>query len=572
MKQSQAGTTDSYFQNYAMSLFKVENRKIGDAEVLAFARRLQDTPTAEHILFESNELGAISDASAQVLAEVLSRNRRLNCFTFKNNRVVDNTGVRLLEKIFQMNTNLKAIFIEDNFTFFADGSLDELSGEPRPFWHKGIGAMGMQVLLDVCQRNTSLRRLHLRGNRFGDVGVRALADALRENTKLQDLDLSDNSIGSEGVKALSSAFRNNYALTKLCLNENEIDDEDRNLRALLLLRNTGVREVKEKLKAFIIQENSDSRTLKNISTQCEALRKFVKEESLPPTHYFSELHRLSSAILSLQQAASFKSSVLDEIKCYENVLSLLIQSFDHPGLQRKAHNRLKDCLVQLLRLTADYADKRAAYATLLAYHLRHNRQDLAFGIAMNALDPKIDIAPSLEKFMIFDDLVIIAKKVLKALEEKQKTADASQSDSEQKEIEILAAIITQGNYHHAAVTALLSLPSFIKELDVENIKILYLLEACLIDPSREDAMNYSLGLEQDPKILFEYLTGVAEQHAVEIQKPDRFKEILDEAKRVAVPNLNLEEKTDSPMRGVGIFDRAASSSANSNSFSVPRPR
>ena len=596
-----------YFRNNKIN-------EISDASAQALADALRENAGLKFLELSDNE---IDITGVQVLADVLREKIDLGTLVLCGNSRNDaSLGMpmqatigRILADTLQQSTSLRELNLSGSA--LSDASVEALAG--------------------ALQQSTSLRELDLSRSVFGDVGVKALADGLRKNTKLRVLKLDDNSISSEGVESLVSALQQNYVLTTLSLEGNEsytnsylkcaqryeeqilrlddyssmraedlesrlntlqqtmplLDGNERSyldfIRKLeirasldqLLARNRKIAEVKKKLKAFIEGSSIDNQVLDDIPRQYEALENFIKEEKLSVTHYFSELYRLSSAVLSLYQVVSSESSV-DEIKFYEKALSLLMQPFHHCGLQLKAHDRLKDCLVQLLRLTADSddqneKDKHAAYATLLAYHLRHNRQDLAFGLAMYALNPEIDIAASLEKFMIFDDLVVIAKKVLNALTEKQKTTDVSQNDPDQKEREILSAIIQRGNYHHAAVTALFSLPFFVKALDAENIKALYLLEACLIDPSREGAMNYSLGVDQNPEVLFKYLTGVADQYAIEIQKPDRFEEILDEAKRVAVPNLNLEEKIVSPTRGIGMFDEVASSSANSNSASSPRP-
>ena len=592
-----------YFRNNKIN-------EISDASAQALADALRENAGLKFLELSDNE---IDITGVQVLADVLREKIDLGTLVLCGNSRNDaSLGMhmqatigRILADTLQQSTSLRELNLSGSA--LSDASVEALAG--------------------ALQQSTSLRELDLSRSVFGDVGVKALADGLRKNTKLRVLKLDDNSISSEGVESLVSALQQNYVLTTLSLEGNKIyknsylkcvekheeqilslddwaEDLESRLNTLqqtmplldgnersyldfirkleirasldqLLARNRKIAEVKKKLKAFIEGSSIDNQVLDDIPRQYEALENFIKEEKLSVTHYFSELYRLSSAVLSLYQVVSSESSV-DEIKFYEKALSLLMQPFHHCGLQLKAHDRLKDCLVQLLRLTADSddqneKDKHAAYATLLAYHLRHNRQDLAFGLAMYALNPEIDIAASLEKFMIFDDLVVIAKKVLNALTEKQKTTDVSQNDPDQKEREILSAIIQRGNYHHAAVTALFSLPFFVKALDAENIKALYLLEACLIDPSREGAMNYSLGVDQNPEVLFKYLTGVADQYAIEIQKPDRFEEILDEAKRVAVPNLNLEEKIVSPTRGIGMFDEVASSSANSNSASSPRP-
>lgn len=66
-------------------------------------------------------------------------------------------------------------------------------------------------------RNSSLKKLHVDGCNMGEDGVVALAKVLWNNTTLEDLDLGGNSFGNAGAMALSFALSINRGLRKLGL-------------------------------------------------------------------------------------------------------------------------------------------------------------------------------------------------------------------------------------------------------------------------------------------------------------------------------------------------------------------
>src|SRR3989338_8652712 len=492
--------------------------------------------------FQDDEIG---DVGVESLVEALKKNRVIRELNLKGNKIGD-VGAKTLARVIRDNTTLTTLNLANN----------------------EIGDAGAKELAQALKDNRTLTTLILDNNAIRDAGAKELAQALKDNRTLTTLNLNNNRISEAGVKELAQALKDNHTLTTLGLVDSEIcgDNDvlnilqqnyalteflydrrsyiDKNRESYVELLNRNKRIGVRELNIFLEESSIDNKVLSDISKRLRKLVDFIREEKLPLTHYLDKLYRLCSAVLSLHQAVSSESSAIDEREYYEDALRLLLQPFHDPELRGKARDRLKDCLVQLIRLTADSTDqnekdKHTAYARLLAYHLRYNRQDLAFGIAMNAINPKIDIAPSLEKFMTFDDLVVIARKVLKALKEKRETVSSSSCYLVLiKEISLLRVIVNQQDYHHAEVTALFSLPSFVKELHAENIKALYLLEECLedssIDPRREDTRNYVLSFDQTPGVLFEYLVGVRNQYFVEKAKPDHFKEILAEATRASL--------------------------------------
>ncbi|OGT75605.1 MAG: hypothetical protein A3G71_00425 [Gammaproteobacteria bacterium RIFCSPLOWO2_12_FULL_38_14] len=521
----------------SLTLFYTPTSSMGIQEL---ANALKGNTTLETLELSSNH--RINEAEASMLALALESNHTLA--SLKLGRIqIDPKGIQVLVEL-RNNTTLTNLEL----------SCDARTGDIR-------------ALAQALENNTTLKALTLLGyNGINDTDATVLAQALQNNRRLKILSLEEMPMTNTGTQTLLEALQQNYFLKKLSLMSHE---ETTDSFSQLLERNKRISE--RKLSAFLKEGSADdNKILNDISQRLEKLKNYIEEKKLPLTDYASELHRLCSAVLSLDLVVSADSEV-SEIECYKKALSLLFQPFNDMKLQHIANDRIKDCLGALLPLTAEKNDqneknKHAAYATLLAYHLRHKPQDAAFGIAIGTLNPKLGLEAFQEKFICFDDLVSIAREVLKTLEEKQKTANSSHCDAElindpeQKERELLTIIIQRGDYHHAAVTALLSLPSFVKELDAENITVLSLLEEFLIEPKRESTRSYTLGsLEQTPEALFKYLTEVADQYAVKIQEPDYFRETLAEAKKiVAVPDLNLEEKTDS---AAGTSSGAASSSS-----------
>lgn len=68
--------------------------------------------------------------------------------------------------------------------------------------------------------NSTLEKLDLSRNKFGDKAGEAFATALAENNVLQNLDLSYNRLGDEAGEMLKTALNTNTTLSKLRLGGN----------------------------------------------------------------------------------------------------------------------------------------------------------------------------------------------------------------------------------------------------------------------------------------------------------------------------------------------------------------
>src|SRR3990167_6739282 len=407
----------------------LSDRNISDLEAQWLAQALKDNTTLETLELSSNH--RINEAEASMLALALESNHTLA--SLKLGRIqIDPKGIQVLVEL-RNNTTLTNLEL----------SCDARTGDIR-------------ALAQALENNTTLKALTLLGYKgINDTDATVLAQALQNNRRLKILSLEEMPMTNTGTQTLLEALQQNYFLKKLSLMSHE---ETTDSFSQLLERNKRISE--RKLSAFLKEGSADdNKILNDISQRLEKLKNYIEEKKLPLTDYASELHRLCSAVLSLDLVVSADSEV-SEIECYKKALSLLFQPFNDTKLRHIANDRIKDCLGALLPLTAEKNDqneknKHAAYATLLAYHLRHKPQDAAFGIAIGTLNPKLGLEAFQEKFICFDDLVSIAREVLKTLEEKQKTANSSHCDAElindpeQKERELLTIIIQRGDYHHA---------------------------------------------------------------------------------------------------------------------------
>jgi Ran GTPase-activating protein (RanGAP) involved in mRNA processing and transport len=107
-------------------------------------------------------------------------------------------------------------------------------------WNE-FGDKGAEYLANMLNLNTTLTTLttlDINRNRIGEIGSRALAKALEVNTTLTTLNISNNSIGNNGVSALATALNTNTTLTTLDINRNRIGEIGSHALATALNTNT----------------------------------------------------------------------------------------------------------------------------------------------------------------------------------------------------------------------------------------------------------------------------------------------------------------------------------------------
>ncbi|KAI8583670.1 hypothetical protein K450DRAFT_195950 [Umbelopsis ramanniana AG] len=87
-------------------------------------------------------------------------------------------------------------------------------GEDENGTRIGLGK-AMSSALSALAYNTVLKKLVLRGVRFGDVGITALADVIKVNQTITYLDIEDNSVTIDGYRMLNEALMTNNILMTL---------------------------------------------------------------------------------------------------------------------------------------------------------------------------------------------------------------------------------------------------------------------------------------------------------------------------------------------------------------------
>jgi hypothetical protein len=98
--------------------------------------------------------------------------------------------------------------------------------------------------LSISLREMMLEKISIRSNFIDNIGITVIAESLENNSSLRELDLSDNLICEDGVSALATVLRHpNFALTSLHINENTIGDIGINALTDALLHNSMLKEL-----------------------------------------------------------------------------------------------------------------------------------------------------------------------------------------------------------------------------------------------------------------------------------------------------------------------------------------
>lgn len=118
-----------------------------------------------------------------------------------------------------VNEGMLAVDTEINMTYHNRfkhnsrmGSSDWMETVDIP---SGLEEADIKIIAPILAVHTSLTRLHLDLQEFGDSGVEAIAEALKSNSVLTSLNLSSNT----GIKALIAALKINTCLVSLIVND-----------------------------------------------------------------------------------------------------------------------------------------------------------------------------------------------------------------------------------------------------------------------------------------------------------------------------------------------------------------
>ena len=114
-----------------------------------------------------------------------------------------------------------------------------------------LTSVGLSLLADALQDNTTLETLHLGSNCISDDGVHSLSRIMtNSNRTLQTLLLQDNQITDRGVKHLADMLQRNRTLLWLYLDSNDITD--RGIRMLA----ESIGKYNSSLEMLVLSSNS----------------------------------------------------------------------------------------------------------------------------------------------------------------------------------------------------------------------------------------------------------------------------------------------------------------------------
>ncbi|AIO02568.1 paraflagellar rod component, putative [Leishmania panamensis] len=100
------------------------------------------------------------------------------------------------------------------------------------------------VLAQALRLNSTVRRLNLSHNSFGDMGASYLADYIASNSTMLELNLSSCTIGNRGAHRLCEALATNQTLQLLDLSNSMMDEDGLSALLRVLRENNTLRELK----------------------------------------------------------------------------------------------------------------------------------------------------------------------------------------------------------------------------------------------------------------------------------------------------------------------------------------
>jgi Ran GTPase-activating protein (RanGAP) involved in mRNA processing and transport len=171
----------------------------------------------------------LGDEGARRLGLSLKSNTSLQRLTMKANNIGTH-GANRLNVALSGNETLVELDLYDNPIGEAGArTLEQMLSKHRcrmrdlKLDNCSLGRAGIELLANDIRKSSSLRRLDLRSNDFGDVGAKLLMEAIQSNS-LEELTISDNEIGPIGAKAAAEILRVNGSLKTLNISANDVGD------------------------------------------------------------------------------------------------------------------------------------------------------------------------------------------------------------------------------------------------------------------------------------------------------------------------------------------------------------
>ena len=206
--------------------FDLSGNPIEDEGAEQLARALGKSSCSLERLFLSS--CSLSQVSVRPLLESLKRHAHMKHLTLDFNQLV---GPALPDFITTLwyNHNLRVLSMggclmgDRSFGYLIDALSKNKGVQELNVERNSLGAVGAQIVSRMLKENeSSLRRLNLSGNAFGEEGCCLIALGIAENKKLQSLLLRNVEMKEPAGLAFLRAVSENPQLVQLDLRENAV--------------------------------------------------------------------------------------------------------------------------------------------------------------------------------------------------------------------------------------------------------------------------------------------------------------------------------------------------------------
>ncbi|CBZ26281.1 conserved hypothetical protein [Leishmania mexicana MHOM/GT/2001/U1103] len=183
----------------------------------------------------------LDEGSVQFITAALRANPRLKILNINVNPAISAASIQEIAGLAMVNRappRIRSVLplIENNSkdVVVLDFSGKDVTLDDDSVW----------LLAQALRLNSTVRRLNLSHNSFGDTGASFLAGYLADNRTIVELNLSSCMIGNRGAQNLCEALATNGGLQSLDLSNNMMDTDSLSALPLVLRENTALREFK----------------------------------------------------------------------------------------------------------------------------------------------------------------------------------------------------------------------------------------------------------------------------------------------------------------------------------------
>ncbi len=202
-------------------------QNLGVAGCHLITTALATDTTIVSLLLGTNGIG---DAGAAAVAELIRQNDRLEIVYLGCNAITA-TGVAALAAALVESKTISGLWLKRNplgvagAVHIAQMLESNCSIHTLDLVHTQIGLAGLNSIVDtLIDRNRTVERLYLGGNRIDRTGAESIARLLSGNPRIKSLLLNVNHLSDDGVEIIAMALSQNTTLQELGLASNGIGD------------------------------------------------------------------------------------------------------------------------------------------------------------------------------------------------------------------------------------------------------------------------------------------------------------------------------------------------------------